>query len=161
MSKLQNLKPHHKKQHKAKAVGRGNGSGKGTYSSRGFKGQTARSGGTRRPGFEGGQTPLIRRLPKYRGFNNINRIEYQVVNVEQLNGMFNDGDNVNKASLYEKDLIQKKNKPVKILGDGELTKKLIVEADRFSKSAVAKIEKAEGSIKELLKKPAELVKKPA
>ena len=125
-----------------KRVGRGPGSGLGKTSGRGQKGQNARSGGGVRPGFEGGQTPLARRLPK-RGFTNINRKEYAVVNVEDLN-RFEDGTVVTPALLKEVGLVRKELNGVKILGHGELTKKLNVTAAKFSKSAVEAIEKAGG-----------------
>lgn len=125
-----------------KRVGRGPGSGLGKTSGRGQKGQNARSGGGVRPGFEGGQTPLARRLPK-RGFTNINRKEYAVVNVEDLN-RFEDGTTVTPALLKETGLVRKELNGVKILGNGELTKKLNVTAAKFSKSAVEAIEKAGG-----------------
>ena len=125
-----------------KRVGRGPGSGPGKTSGRGQKGQNARSGGGVRPGFEGGQTPLARRLPK-RGFTNINRKEYAVVNVEDLN-RFEDGTVVTPALLKEVGLVRKELNGVKILGNGELTKKLNVTAAKFSKSAVEAIEKAGG-----------------
>lgn len=139
--------------HSKKRVGRGNGSGHGTYSSRGMKGQNQRSGGTRRPGFEGGQTPLIRKLPKLRGFKSISGIIYSVVNLKDLN-VFDDGAKVTKESLLEKGIIRNKRRPVKILGDGELTKKITIIADAAANTAKAKIEKAGGKI-EL---PAPLVK---
>ncbi len=123
-------------------MGRGPGSGLGKTSGRGQKGQNARSGGGVRPGFEGGQTPLARRLPK-RGFTNINRKEYAVVNVEDLN-RFEDGTVVTPALLKEVGLVRKELNGVKILGNGELTKKLNVTAAKFSKSAVEAIEKAGG-----------------
>lgn len=125
-----------------KRVGHGPGSGLGKTSGRGQKGQNARSGGGVRPGFEGGQTPLARRLPK-RGFTNINRKEYAVVNVEDLN-RFEDGTVVTPALLKEVGLVRKELNGVKILGNGELTKKLNVTAAKFSKSAVEAIEKAGG-----------------
>ncbi len=125
-----------------KRVGRGPGSGLGKTSGRGQKGQNARSGGGVRPGFEGGQTPLARRLPT-RGFTNINRKEYAVVNVEDLN-RFEDGTVVTPALLKEVGLVRKELNGVKILGNGELTKKLNVTAAKFSKSAVEAIEKAGG-----------------
>jgi len=140
--------------HSKKRVGRGNGSGHGTYSSRGMKGQNQRSGGTRRPGFEGGQTPLIRILPKLHGFKSINRIKYSVINLKDLN-VFDDGAKVTKEMLLEKGIIRNKKRPVKILGDGELTKKLTIIADAAANTAKAKIEKAGGK----LELPAPLVRK--
>ena len=112
-------------------VGRGPGSGNGKTSGRGQKGQKSRSGGGVRLGFEGGQTPLARRLPK-RGFTNFNRKEYAIVNVETLN-RFEDGATVNAAALIEAGVINKELSGLKVLGNGELTKKLTVEAVKFSK----------------------------
>ena len=123
-------------------VGRGPGSGNGKTSGRGQKGQNSRSGGGVRLGFEGGQTPLARRLPK-RGFTNFNRKEYAIVNVETLN-RFKEGTTVNVALLLEKGIIKKELSGLKVLGNGELTKKLTVEAVKFSKSAKEAIEKAGG-----------------
>ena len=124
-------------------VGRGPGSGNGKTSGRGQKGQNSRSGGGVRLGFEGGQTPLARRLPK-RGFTNFNRKEYAIVNVETLN-RFEEGTTVNVALLLEKGIIKKELSGLKVLGNGELTKKLTVEAVKFSKSAKEAIEKAGGN----------------
>lgn len=123
-------------------VGRGPGSGNGKTSGRGQKVQNSRSGGGVRLGFEGGQTPLARRLPK-RGFTNFNRKEYAIVNVETLN-RFEEGTTVNVALLLEKGIIKKELSGLKVLGNGELTKKLTVEAVKFSKSAKEAIEKAGG-----------------
>lgn len=123
-------------------VGRGPGSGNGKTSGRGHKGQNARSGGGVRLGFEGGQTPLARRLPK-RGFTNFNRKEYAIVNVETLN-RFEDGTVVNAALLLEMGVIKKELSGLKVLGNGELTKNLTVQAVKFSASAKEAIEKAGG-----------------
>lgn len=127
-----------------KRVGRGPGSGLGKTSGRGQKGQKARSGGGVRLGFEGGQTPIARRLPK-RGFTNFNRKEYAIVNVKDLN-RFDDGTNVTPALLIESGLVKKELNGVKILGEGELTKKLTVSAAKFSKSAQKAIENAGGKV---------------
>ena len=127
-----------------KRVGIGDGSGHGGTSCRGHKGQKARSGGKVTPGFEGGQMPLIRRIPKG-GFKNRFRQEYLPINLDRL-GAFNEGEEVNPQTLYEKRIINKKNVLVKILGDGELKKKLVVKANAFSKSASEKIEKAGGKV---------------
>lgn len=137
---------------KQKRLGRGNSSKRGTYCGRGVKGQSARSGGRRRPGFEGGQTPLIRRMPKLKGFKNINRINYQVVNIGKLNEIFKASDEITPSLLYQKRLISKKDQPVKILGTGELDKKLTIKAHKFSKSAESKIKKSKGTIEEIDKK---------
>lgn len=129
-----------------KRVGRGIGSGTGKTSGRGHKGQNARSGGGVRPGFEGGQMPLFRRLPK-RGFTNIFAKEQAEVNVASLN-IFEQGTEVNKELLIEKGLVKKaKSKDgIRILGNGELNVALNVEADHFSKSAIEKIENAGGKV---------------
>ena len=128
-----------------KRLGRGIGSGLGKTSGKGHKGQWARSGGGVRPGFEGGQTPLARRLPK-RGFNNKFRVEYDIVNVEALN-VFDNGTVVTPELLAEKRLVNgKTNGGVKVLGCGNLTKKLTVKADKFSASAKQAIEAAGGAI---------------
>ncbi len=129
-----------------KRVGRGNGSGLGTYSGKGMKGQTARAGGRRRPGFEGGQTPLLRKMPKLKGFKNPNRVEHQAVNVGDLN-IFEDGTTVDFKLLLEKNLISKKTKPVKLLGGkGELEKKLTIIVDQASKEAIKKVEAKKGTV---------------
>ena len=119
-----------------KRVGRGTSSGNGKTAGRGQKGQGARSGGGKKPGFEGGQTPLFMRLPK-RGFTNFTRKEYAIVNLETLN-KFEDGATVNAAALKEAGIIKK------VLGNGAIEKKLTVQAAKFSKSAVAAIEAAGG-----------------
>lgn len=123
-------------------VGRGPGSGNGKTSGRGQKGQKARSGGGVRLGFEGGQTPLARRLPK-RGFTNFTRKEYAIVNVASLN-RFEDGTEVTPELLIECGLVRKELDGIKILGEGELEKKLTVKANKFSKSALTIIEQAGG-----------------
>ena len=122
--------------------GRGAGSGNGKTGGRGHKGQNARSGGGVRPGFEGGQMPLTRRIPK-RGFNNIFAKEYAVVNVSDLS-KFVDGTVVDTEMLKASGLVKKVNDGVKVLGNGELTSKITVKAAKFSKSAIEKIEKAGG-----------------
>lgn len=145
MSSLLTLQSNKGARKKRKIVGRGNGSGHGTYSTRGMNGQRQRTGSSKKPGFEGGQTPLFRKMPKLKGFNNPNHIKYQPVNVKSLNS-FDDGQEVDIIKLFEKNLINNKNHPVKILGDGELTKKLIIKVDKISASARQKIEKAQGTI---------------
>lgn len=131
-----------------KRLGRGIGSGLGKTSGKGHKGQWARSGGGVRPGFEGGQTPLARRLPK-RGFNNKFAVTYDIVNVQSLN-VFEEGTVVTPELLVEKGLVTVKNNGgVKILGNGQLTKKLTVQADKFSASAKSAIEAA-GGVAEVL-----------
>ena len=126
--------------------GRGDGSGRGSFSGRGGKGQTARSGGNRKPGFEGGQTPFIRRLPKLKGFKAPNRVPFQVINVDDLN-IFENGSTVDIVALYEQNLISKKDRPVKILGEGVLEKKIILKVDGCSVSAKKKIEDKGGEVK--------------
>ena len=129
--------------HRRKRLGQGESSGHGKTSGRGGKGQSARSGSSIRPGFEGGQMPLIRRIPK-RGFNNIRfGTDYIPVNIESLNN-FENGARVDEAILRQTGLANGTVKRIKILGDGELTKKLTVVAHAFSASAKAKIEKAGG-----------------
>lgn len=125
-----------------KRVGRGTSSGTGKTSGRGHKGQNARSGGGVRPGFEGGQNPLYRRLPK-RGFVNPTRKEYAVVNIEDLN-RFAEGTEVTPAFLMENGIVKNAKSGIKILGNGEVTVKLTVKANKFSQSAVEKIEAAGG-----------------
>ena len=119
--------------------GRGPGSGNGKTAGKGHKGQNARSGGGVRPGFEGGQLPLYRKHPK-RGFNNYFAKEYAIINVCTLNERFNDGDTVDLATLLEKKIIRKAYDGLKVLGNGEITKKLNVNAAVFSASAKEKIE---------------------
>ncbi|MBB6284321.1 50S ribosomal protein L15 [Geobacillus subterraneus] len=140
--KLHELQPAPGSRKKAVRVGRGIGSGNGKTSGRGHKGQKARSGGGVRLGFEGGQTPLFRRLPK-RGFTNINRKEYAVVNLDKLN-IFEDGTEVTPELLLETGVISKLKSGVKILGKGQIEKKLTVKAHKFSTSAKEAIEAAGG-----------------
>ena len=129
-----------------KRVGRGNGSGHGSTAGRGDKGQGSRAGGTKGPGFEGGQTPLAMRLPKLPGFKNRNRVEFAVVNVSRLDEIFADGDLVDAEALVAKGVIKSASAPVKVLGDGELTKKLTVKVDKVSGPAKQKIEAAGGTV---------------
>ncbi|SDW98583.1 LSU ribosomal protein L15P [Marinococcus luteus] len=140
--KLHELQPAKGKNKQRNRVGRGPASGNGKTSGRGQKGQNARSGGGVRPGFEGGQNPIFKRLPK-RGFTNINRKEYAIVNVETLNS-FDNGTTVTPEALLEKGVISKYKDGVKILGNGELEKELQVHANKFSASAVQAIEAAGG-----------------
>ena len=143
--KLHELKPNERSVQTRKRVGRGPGSGLGKTSGKGHKGQNARSGGGVRPGFEGGQLPLFRRLPK-RGFNNYEfRTEYAIVNVGDLND-FKDGSVIELSNLKESGLVKKEKDGIKILGNGELTKKLTVKANKFSSTARVKIENAGGKI---------------
>ena len=140
--KLHELHPAEGSTAAQKRLGRGNGSGLGKTSGKGHKGAKARSGGGKRPGFEGGQMPLYRRVPK-RGFNNVFGTEYAEVNVERLE-VFNDGDVVNAQALLEKKIIRKELDGIKVLGGGELTKKLTVQAATFSAGAKEKIEAVGG-----------------
>lgn len=135
--KLHDLKPAEGSRKNRKRVGRGIGSGHGKTSGRGHKGQNARSGGGVRPGFEGGQNPIYRRLPK-RGFHNPNRKEYAIVNLSTLN-RFEEGTEVTPALLKDAGVVKNFKDGLKILGDGELTVKLHVKAHKFSKSAQEKI----------------------
>ncbi|HXG51049.1 MAG TPA: 50S ribosomal protein L15 [candidate division Zixibacteria bacterium] len=143
--KLSDLKPAAGSKKKRKRVGRGDGSGHGKTSGRGHKGQGARSGGNVAPGFEGGQMPLQRRLPK-RGFHNPFRVETAVVNLKQLEEVFPAGAEVTPEALAEAGLVRGRGKRVKILGDGSLTKALTVKAHGFSASAREKIEGCGGKI---------------
>ena len=142
--KLHELKYTEGARRSTKRLGRGNGSGLGKTSGKGHKGQNARSGGGVRLGFEGGQTPLARRLPK-RGFTNFTRKEYAIVNVELLN-KFENGAVVTPELLVEMGMVKKVLNGIKILGEGELEKALTVKAHKFSKSAVEVIEKAGGKV---------------
>ena len=145
--KLNELKPADGARQDKVRVGRGTGSGCGKTSGRGHKGQKSRSGGGVRPGFEGGQMPIYRRLPK-RGFKNVWRKEYAEVNVETLN-VFDDGMTVDAVALVEMGILKNVLDGVRILGDGELTKKLTVKAQGFTKTAIQKIEAA-GGVTEVL-----------
>ena len=143
--RLNNLKPRPGAKHRVKRLGCGESSGHGKTSGKGHKGQKARSGGSIRLGFEGGQMPLIRRLPK-RGFNNAAfKVHYAVVNLDELE-IFDAGSEINEQLLREKGLISGKFDGLKILARGEITKKLTIEADKFSESARQKIEQAGGSV---------------
>lgn len=138
--------------HKRKRIGRGNASGHGTYSTRGLKGQKARSGGGVRPGFEGGQLPLVRRMAYKRGFRNPFRVDYEEVNVGLL-ARFPAGAEVNADTLKSSRLVRT-SRPVKILGTGDLSVALTVEASSFSKAARSKIEGAGGTVRWLNGEPA-------
>lgn len=140
--KLHELSPAPGSRKERKRVGRGPSSGTGKTSGRGHKGQNSRSGGGVRPGFEGGQNPLYRRLPK-RGFVNPTRKEYAVVNIEELNS-FAAGTEVTPEVLVESGIVNNTKSGIKILGNGEVTVKLTVKANKFSQSAVEKIEAAGG-----------------
>lgn len=145
---LNDLKPQEGSRKARKRIGRGNSSGNGTYAGRGLNGQLSRAGGGKGSGFEGGQQPLAMRLPKLPGFKNRNRVEYAPVNVGRLEALFAAGDVVDGSSLMEKGVIKHDYIPVKVLGDGELTKKLTVKVDKVSASAKAKIEAAGGKVED-------------
>ena len=142
--KLHDLKPAVGATTAPKRLGRGTGSGLGKTSGKGHKGAKARSGGGKRPGFEGGQMPLTMRLPK-RGFTNKWRVEYATVNVERLN-IFEDGATVTPVELVESGILKNVQDGVKILGNGEITKKLTVKATKFTQAAKEKIEAAGGKV---------------
>ena len=142
--RLNDLYPAPGSTHRKKRIGRGTGSGMGGTSTKGHKGQKARSGGGVRPGFEGGQTPLYRRLPQKPGFRNVNRKVYAVVNLEELD-RFEAGTEVTPQLLKESGLVKNLKNGIKILGDGELAKALTVRAHKFSKSAQEKITTAGGT----------------
>lgn len=146
--KLNDLRPDHGSKKKRKRVGRGTGSGYGKTAGRGTKGQNARSGGGVPPYFEGGQLPLVRRLPLKRGFKNPNKIIYNPVNVGELAG-FDEGTEVDPVVLAIVGLVKKPTDPIVILGDGEIGVALTVKAHRFSKSARKKIEQAGGTVEVL------------
>ena len=132
-----------------KRVGRGDGSGHGSYSGRGCKGQKSRSGGNKmRPGFEGGQLPLIKRLPRLRGFHNPFRTEYSPVNLGEL-GIFEPGSEVTPEKLVAAGLVKSLRQPIKILANGEISHPLVVKANKFSAAAKAKIEAAGGKVEEV------------
>ncbi len=143
--KLQSLKPASGSTHNSKRLGRGQGSGKGGTSAKGHKGQKARAGYSRKIGFEGGQMPLQRRLPKF-GFTNVNRKEYKGINVDTIQLLITDNNltgEINKDTFVQFGLASK-NELVKVLGRGEITSSVTVKADKFTKTAIAAIEKAGG-----------------
>jgi large subunit ribosomal protein L15 len=144
---LNDLKPKKGSRHAKKRVGRGPGSGHGKTAARGEKGQKSRSGFSRQPGFEGGQMPLHRRLPK-RGFTNIFKKDYAVVNVSDLE-RFDNGATVGEAELRKAGLVKGQHDGIKVLGDGKLSKKLSVSATKFSATAKKQIEDAGGSCQEI------------
>ena len=140
--KMHELAPAFGSTKEAKRIGRGHGSGNGKTAGKGHKGQKARAGHGMRPGFEGGQMPLQRRIPK-RGFNNIFAEEWEAINLSALE-VFEDGATVDAAALADKGIIKKANLPVKVLGNGKLTKKLTVKLNAFSASAAEKINSVGG-----------------
>ena len=131
-----------------KRVGRGDSSGYGSFSGRGMKGQKSRSGKPLRPGFEGGQLPLIKGLPMKRGFNNIFKTQYSIVNVSDLQ-IFPEGTEISNKTLFEHGLISTLRHPVKVLGNGELSNKITIEATKFTKTALEKLEKSGSTAKEI------------
>lgn len=133
---------------KRKRIGRGPGSGHGTYACRGLKGQKSRSGGGVGFRFEGGQTPLVKRLPHTRGFTNIFKKKYSLVNVDKLD-VFENGSEVTPETLVNAGLVSSLKNPIKILGNGELQRSLTVKANKFSKAAKQKIEAAGGNLEEI------------
>ena len=143
---LKDLKPAEGSKRNRKRVGRGPASGNGKTAGRGMNGQKSRAGGGKGAGFEGGQTPLARRLPKLPGFRNFNRVEYVPVNVSRLDAKFNAGDLVDADTLYAAGIINSTTDPIKVLGDGEITKALTVRVDKVSASAKAKIEAVGGKV---------------
>ena len=134
--------------HKRKRIGRGLGSGHGRTAGKGSKGQLARAGRHIRPGFEGGQNPLIKRLPEKRGFTNIFRVEYDTINITVLNRFEADSE-VTPQRFVEEGLVKSLKKPIKILGNGELLKPLTVSAHKFTQTARSKIEAAGGMVEEI------------
>lgn len=146
---LHDLRPAPGSTKKRKRVARGNSGKGGTYGGRGVKGQGSRSGGTKEPYFEGGQLPLVRRLPRKRGFTNIFRVPYRIVNVGRLETIFEPGEVINPATLLARGLIKKGTNPVKVLAEGDLTKALTIHAHAFSKGAREKIAAVGGTAVEV------------
>ena len=134
------------KTRKRKRIGRGDASGNGSYSGKGMKGQKSRSGGGVRPGFEGGQLPLIKRLPSLRGFTNIFKTQYHAVNLDTILKMYPNGGDVSPGTLVETGVLKDQKFPLKVLGRGEINVNLKVSAHKFTKSAKEKIETAGGTI---------------
>ncbi len=146
---LGNILPSSGSTHRKKRIGRGPGSGHGGTSTRGHKGHQSRSGYRRKLAFEGGQMPLIRRVPKF-GFKNINRIEYQVVNLSKIQDYIDRNkiitEEIDIETMFSTGLISKKSQPVKILGNGEISKPVTIKAHKFSKTAIQKIESVGGKV---------------
>ncbi|MGL4343056.1 MAG: 50S ribosomal protein L15 [Metamycoplasmataceae bacterium] len=142
--KLHELKPNEGSRVEKHRVGRGHAAGKGKQAGKGQSGQNKRSGGTR-PGFEGGQNPWFRRIPK-RGFNNVNHIEYQVISLSSLEKFFSANEKVTPDILLEKKIARNKNLPIKLLANGTLTKKLSIQVNAASEAAISAVEKAGGSL---------------
>jgi len=147
--RLETISPSPGSRKARKRVGRGDGSGHGTYSGRGCKGQKSRAGYRMKPGFEGGQLPLIKRLPRKRGFTNIFRIEYSVVNLTRLN-VFEPESEVDLEKLITAGIVKSLRRPVKILGEGDIDRPLSVKAHKFSAAARTKIEAAGGTVEEVV-----------
>ena len=145
---LEKLSPAPGAKKKRKQVGRGDGSGHGTYSGRGCKGQKSRSGNKMRPGFEGGQLPLIKRLPQKGGFTNIFKTQYSTVNIGQLS-VFESGSEVTPEKLVALGIVKSLKRPIKILAVGEMAHPLVIKANKFSAAAKAKIEAAGGKAEEV------------
>lgn len=145
---LERLSPATGSRKNRKRVGRGDGSGHGSYSGKGCKGQKARTGYKVRPGFEGGQLPLIKRLPETRGFFNIFRTEYTLVNISKL-GVFEPGSEVTPEKLLASGVVKSLKRPIKVLASGEISHALVVKANKFSAAAKAKIEAAGGKAEEV------------
>lgn len=149
MSMQQNTIKSNQPRKNRKRVGRGDGSGNGSYSGRGMKGQKSRSGGGVRPGFEGGQLPMIKRLPSLRGFTNVFKKQFNAVNLDRIIEKFPEGGDIETKDLVGARVIRDNGHPTKILGRGEVTVGLNITANKFTKSAKEKIEKAGGSVKVL------------
>ena len=149
MSMQQNTIKSNQPRKNRKRVGRGDGSGYGSYSGRGMKGQKSRSGGGVRPGFEGGQLPMIKRLPSLRGFTNVFKKQFNAVNLDRIIEKFPEGGDIETKDLVGARVIRDNGHPTKILGRGEVTVALSVTANKFTKSAKEKIEAAGGSVKAL------------
>jgi len=149
MSMQQNTIKSNQPRKNRKRVGRGDGSGNGSYSGRGMKGQKSRSGGGVRPGFEGGQLPMIKRLPSLRGFTNVFKKQFNAVNLDRIIEKFPEGGDIETKDLVGARVIRDNGHPTKILGRGEVTVALSITANTFTKSAKEKIEAAGGSVKVL------------
>ena len=149
MSMQQNTIKSNQPRKNRKRVGRGDGSGNGSYSGRGMKGQKSRSGGGVRPGFEGGQLPMIKRLPSLRGFTNVFKKQFNAVNLDRILEKFPEGGDIETKDLVGARVIRDNGHPTKILGRGEVTVALSITANKFTKSAKEKIEAAGGSAKVL------------
>ena len=143
--RLHELRPARGSRHAKRIVGRGEGSGLGQTAGKGQKGQTSRAGDTIMVGFEGGQTPLMRRIPK-RGFNHPSKIHYQPINIDVLEETFQAGDDVDGQALFAKGLLKSPTVPFKVLGSGKISKSLKIKAPRFSKSAEKAVKDAGGTV---------------